>query len=251
MSQTARHNGAMVKSIRTGKPTMLPRRVADRLAWLDSRIEHDGTWSGGKPLLRILADKAPDDAERRALQARLADLKDGLVGCSADEVAAVVGVLLSGYTPKRGNFDDARSVMLAFAAALKGQPTWALTEACAAWNKAGRSAPSPAELRAECVKLTTYADDEARLIRRVLEAEPYTLQTEAQRRAIGQKMAALAEGFKQRQAASTGFTEAAWAVEFRALIQSGRDDEAAALAKEHQGQVAMTPQLREALARSV
>jgi hypothetical protein len=173
---------ALVRQEQGARPMALGKSQRERVLWLQTRIEDHG------PAKAISADVAPDATERRALERRRADLDMGLAGCGADLVKGMVGVLMAGYPVGRAQA-DARPAMTAFIAALQDQPAWAVKEACGEWNKTGKFAPTPAELRALCLKATRFVTEERTAIRAVLEAEIYTPITAEERARVAERAA--------------------------------------------------------------
>jgi hypothetical protein len=170
------------------------------------------------------------------------------MGCGKDVVQSFVGVLLAGFTPKRGNFDDAAVVMKAYVAALWDVPAWALQEVCGSWVRRAKTAPSPADLRDACLKVSMAARDEANSIKRILGAKPFHPASDEERASVGRKLSALAQDMRARQRVDLYGTVPAWKGEFRKLIAAGKEDQASALMRSNMPAVEASPRLREMVA---
>lgn len=151
----------------------------------------------------VRSDRAATTAERRALCAVSERLEAELAPCAnLDHIDTVVTRVLLGFEQGRGRGDDENDALIGeYVSALKALPLAAIHAAAERfrsattllpWNR--RFRPSPAEFAAETREGMVPMRTRLLQVRRVLDAEPYAVSTEAQR----DKVAAAAEAYLQR-----------------------------------------------------
>lgn len=111
------------------------------------------------------------------MRGRLAELNGAVEPAPRQAIETMVGSLLAGYPAGRAHRDDADAVLKMFVQALSGLPTWAISSACAAWNRgeAGSKntsfAPAPSDLREVALGAMREFETEKRKINAILNAE--------------------------------------------------------------------------------
>jgi hypothetical protein len=130
---------------------------------------------------------APTDADREAMQARLAFLDGLLAAAEKRDIAHAIADLLGAFPHAKVSPQEAKERMASYGSPLVGLPGWAIRETVSDY-KAGRAArpdhtfaPSSAELRIAVMDKLTPVHLEAQKIRRVLDARVIAAPVESER----------------------------------------------------------------------
>lgn len=185
----------------TARPSILSREASERISLTFGRIVR----SGGRG--EIEARNAPTQNERHALRGRLANLREAAAPASRSVIETLVGSLLAGFPAGRAHRDEPEAVLKMFVQALNGQPAWAISAACSAWNRGeanGKNtsfAPAPPDLLDLALSASRQFTREASMIDAILSAEVVPERESDERRAIvAAKMKTFAESLGEKPA---------------------------------------------------
>jgi hypothetical protein len=181
------------------RPSTLSQAAWARISSTFNRIVP----AGGRG--EIAQAQAPTPAERQAMSARVANLRESMAPAGRAVIETLVGSLLAGFPVGRGHRDDVDAVMKMFVQALSGLPSWAISSACSAWNRGeagGKNtsfAPAPPDLRDLALKAAHEFQREQHMITTILNAEIIPeRESDEVRAAVVARVKAFAENLGER-----------------------------------------------------
>lgn len=124
---------------------------------------------------------AASAADKAALYERRDAISASLAPATPRAAAALVAQMFLRF-PASANSPDQAGRVAAYASDLRAQPPWAIQAAIAGMT--GQFAPSSADLLAACRRETMEARNEIAAIDRVLNADVYRVETEAERERV-------------------------------------------------------------------
>lgn len=190
------------------RPADATRPLVDLVSRISNRLEENPDHRGH---MLLSAGAAPSDAERDALEARRAQLRESLSPGEPRAMRSVVKALLGAFPTFGATADDANAVAGLACRALDDVPVWAVQEAAGRFIKGNvrvvwthDRAPTPPQIRGEAKHCMLSVEEEIVKLSKVLDAT--IVDTEASE---DERAAALAHWEKiKREILSTNGTDA-------------------------------------------